>query len=69
MEDDTLSDTDFGAISIENVKADSRYVYLPYETQELPENYRGITGTADSMLNARGLFGDGSIHLLPMEIW
>lgn len=57
VKDDSLSSTE-GTVSVENEKADSRYVYLPYETQELPENYRGITGTADSMLNARGLFGD-----------
>ena len=57
VNDDSLSSTE-GTVTVENEKADSRYVYLPYETQELPENYRGITGTADSMLNARGFFGE-----------
>lgn len=56
MEDDTLSDKISG-ISIENVKADSEYLYTPYEMAELPSGYEGETSLTDSMLEAKGFFG------------
>ena len=56
VEDDTLSDKISG-ISIENVKADSEYLYTPYEMAELPSGYEGETSLTDSMLKAKGFFG------------
>lgn len=56
VEDDTLSDKISG-ISIENVKADSEYLYIPYEMAELPSGYEGETSLTDSMLKAKGFFG------------
>ena len=56
VEDDTLSDKISG-ISIENVKADSEYLYTPYEMAELPSGYEGETSLTDSMLKAKGFLG------------
>ena len=60
MEDDTLSDKISG-ISIENVKADSEYLYTPYEMAELPSGYEGETSLTDSMLKAKRFFGTEKI--------
>ncbi len=51
----TLSDKISG-ISIENVKADSEYLYTPYEMAELPSGYEGETSLTDSMLKAKGFW-------------
>ena len=57
VNDDKLSN-ETGKVTVENRKADSRYVYIPYETNQLPENYSNINGNADSMLTAKGFFGE-----------
>lgn len=44
-------------ISIKNVKADSRYLYTPYEMTEIPSGYEGETPLTDSSLKAKGIFG------------
>ena len=44
-------------ISIKNVKADSRYLYTPYEMAEIPAGYEGETPLTDSSLKAKGIFG------------
>ena len=46
-----------GAVAIQNEKASSKYLYTPYELQNLPEGYQGESPLADSTLKARGLFG------------
>lgn len=59
VDDDSLSNTK-SEITIKNEKADSRYVYLPYETSQLPDGYNKETALVDSSLKAKGLFGDRS---------
>lgn len=54
--DDTLSGK-ISALTVENQKADSRYLYTPYELAEIPEGYDGETPLTDSTLGAKGLFG------------
>ena len=54
-DDDTLYDK-VSEVDIKNEKADSRYLYTPYEITELPAGYRKETPFADSMLKAKGLF-------------
>ena len=49
-------------MDIKNEKADSRYLYTPYEITELPVGYRKETPFADSMLKAKGLFGARNYH-------
>ena len=49
-------------MDIKNEKADSRYLYTPYEITELPAGYRKETPFADSMLKAKGLFGARNYH-------
>ena len=56
VEDDTLSNT-VSEIQIENKKADSRYLYVPYELQAVPKGYEKETPYTDSMLKAKGIFG------------
>ena len=56
VEDDTLSDTT-SEIKIENKKADSRYLYIPYELQSIPSGYEKETPYTDSMLKTKGIFG------------
>ena len=60
-DDDTLSDK-VSEVDIKNEKADSRYLYTPYEITELPVGYRKETPFADSMLKAKGLFGARNYH-------
>lgn len=56
VEDDTLSNK-VSDIKIENTKADSQYLYTPYETADLPAGYEGETPLTDSTLKAKGFFG------------
>ena len=56
VQDDTLSNKISG-ITIENIKADSEYLYTPYEMAELPDGYEGETALTDSTLKAKGIFG------------
>lgn len=56
VQDNRLSDKE-GEISIVNKRADSRYLYTPYEMTELPEGYEKETPLTDSTLAANGLFG------------
>ena len=60
-DDDALSDK-VSEVDIKNEKADSRYLYTPYEITELPAGYRKETPFADSMLKAKGLFGARNYH-------
>ena len=60
-DDDALSDK-VSEVDIKNEKADSRYLYTPYEITELPVGYRKETPFADSMLKAKGLFGARNYH-------
>ena len=60
-DDDTLSDK-VSEVDIKNEKADSRYLYTPYEITELPAGYGKETPFADSMLKAKGLFGARNYH-------
>ena len=46
-----------GMITVQNEKASSKYLYIPYELQELPEGYRGESPLTDSTLKAKGIFG------------
>ena len=54
--------TKYPEVDIKNEKADSRYLYTPYEITELPVGYRKETPFADSMLKAKGLFGARNYH-------
>lgn len=56
IEDDTLS-SQVSAVTVENSKADSRYLYTPYELTEIPDGYTGETSLVDSTLKAKGLLG------------
>ena len=56
VEDDTLSNK-VSDIKIENTKADSQYLYTPYETADHPAGYEGETPLTDSTLKAKGFFG------------
>ena len=56
VDDDALSDKISG-ITIKNIKADSEYLYTPYEMSELPAGYEGETALTDSTLKAKGFFG------------
>lgn len=47
----------FRGFRLKNVKADSEYLYTPYEMAELPSGYEGETSLTDSMLEAKGFFG------------
>ena len=60
--DDTLSGK-ISALTVENQKADSRYLYTPYELAEIPEGYDGETPLTDSTLGAKGLFGQRAYTL------
>ena len=46
-----------GMVTIQNEKASSKYLYTPYELEQLPEGYQGESPLTDSTLKARGLFG------------
>lgn len=56
VEDDTFS-SQVSKLTVENRKADSRYLYTPYELTEIPEEYAGETALTDSTLKAKGLLG------------
>ena len=60
-DDDALSDK-VSEVDIKNEKADSRYLYTPYEITELPAGYRKETQFADSILKAKRLFGARNYH-------
>lgn len=50
-------------------KADSRYLYTPYEITELPVGYRKETPFADSMLKAKDSLEQETITIRQMETW
>ena len=45
-------------VHVENLAADSRYLYTPYEMQQLPDGHEGEDGFADSTVGAKGFFGE-----------
>lgn len=44
-------------VTVKNEKASSKYLYLPYEADSLPEGYEGESPLTDSTLAAKGFFG------------
>lgn len=65
IQDDTLS-SETGTMQITNNRADSRYLYTPYEMTELPDGYTGETALTDSTLALGGLFGNRKYSLQTM---
>lgn len=57
VEDDTLSDK-ISEITVKNKKADSRYLYIPYELNTIPSGYEKETPLTDSSLKSKGIFGE-----------
>ena len=57
VDDDTLSGK-ISEITIKNKKADSKYLYTPYEISELPSGHEKETPLTDSTLRSGGIFGE-----------
>lgn len=45
------------SLTVRNERADSRYLYTPYELSAVPDGYDGETPFTDSTLKAKGLLG------------